>query len=67
MTISSFFCISVLQLLKKRTSYETVLDIKHTSTVELDGRLKGNLLVDIVALEGGSELLLSSVETVDIS
>jgi hypothetical protein len=44
-----------------------MLDIKHTSAVELDGRLEGNLLVDIAALESGSELFLSSVETVDIS
>lgn len=38
----------------------------HTSTVELDSRLEGNLLVNIAAVEGRTELLLGSVEAVDV-
>jgi len=41
-------------------------DWKHTSTVEFDSRLDSNLLVNVLTLEGRSELLLSSVETVNI-
>lgn len=53
---------------KERKEYicKLLRKIERTTTVELDGGLDGDLLVDVFALEGRSELLLSSVEIVDI-